>query len=126
MIFKRLGVIVAGAAAGAILFGTAASAHECFIVSRSDRGDLRAQQSGQWVALTAEDIANFTPPGTDHACFVAYWLSHGGPASLTVRSDKTIGEGSNNPNLANGKGLEHAADVFGPLLAAAVAACTPV
>jgi hypothetical protein len=30
-----------------------------------------------------------------------------------VRSDKTIGAGSNNPNLANGKGVDHLADVYG-------------
>jgi hypothetical protein len=44
---------------------------------------------------------------------------------LTVRSNKTIGEGSANPNLANGKGLDHAEDVFGGLLEAAIGACTP-
>lgn len=124
IIFKRMGMAVAGAAAGALLFGTAASAHECFIVSRSDRGDLMAMNSARWAALTPADIVMFAPPGTDQACFVDFWLSNGGPASLTVRSDKTIGEGSNNPNLANGKGLEHAEDVFGALFGAAVAACS--
>jgi hypothetical protein len=76
------------------------------------------------VAGAAADIATLTPPGTDQACFVQFWLANGGPASLTVRSDKIIGENSNNPNLANGKGLDHAADVFGGLLAAATAACS--
>jgi hypothetical protein len=124
MVFTRIGMLVAGAAAGALLFGTAASAHECFIASRSDTGNQMALHSGRWIALTAADIAMFTPPGTDQQCFIAYWLAHGGPASLTVRSDKTIGEGSSNPNLANGKGLDHAEDVFGGLLAAGVAACS--
>jgi hypothetical protein len=124
MFLKRIGVVVAGAAAAVLLSGTAASAHECFIANRSDQGDAAAAHSSQWMALTVADIANFTPPGTDHACFIAYWTSHGGPASLTVRSDKTIGEGSNNPNLANGKGLEHAQDVFGGLFVAALTACS--
>lgn len=124
MIFKRIGIIVAGVAAGALLFGNAASAHECFIANRSDQGNAMALNSGRWTTLTPEDIFMFAPPGTDQACFVAYWLSHGGPASLTVRSDKTIGEGSANPNLANGKGLEHAEDVFGALFGAAVEACS--
>jgi hypothetical protein len=124
MFLKRVGVGVAGAAAAILLSGTAASAHECFIADRSDQGNTAATHSSRWVTLTVADIANFTPPGTDHACFIAYWTSHGGPASLTVRSDKTIGEGSNNPNLANGKGLDHAVDVFGGLLVDAVTACS--
>jgi len=124
MFLNRVAVVVAGAAAAVLLSGTAASAHECFIANRSDQGNTAATHSSRWVALRVADIANFTPPGTDHACFIAYWTSHGGPASLTVRSDKTIGEGSNNPNLANGKGLEHAVDVFGGLFAAAVTACS--
>ena len=124
MYLKRVALAVAGAAAVVLLSGTAASAHECFIASRSDQGDAAATNSSQWMTLTVADIANFTPPGTDHACFIAYWTSHGGPASLTIRSDKTIGEGSNNPNLADGKGLDHAVDVFGGLLDAAVSACS--
>lgn len=124
MIFKGFGMVVCGAAAGALLIGTAASAHECYIANRSDRGNLMAQNSDRWIALTAADIATFAPPGTDQQCFAAYWLSHGGPASLTVRSDKTIGESSNNPNLANGKGLEHAEEVFGDLFEAAITNCS--
>jgi hypothetical protein len=123
MIFKRIGVVVAGVAAGVLLVSTAASAHECFIASRSANGDAAALHSDRWFALTVQEIATFTPPGTDQTCFINYWLSHGGPASLTVRSDKTIGEGSANPNLANGKGLDHAEDVFGGLLEAASEAC---
>jgi hypothetical protein len=124
MIFKRIGMIAAGMVAGVVLFGTAASAHECYIANRSDTGDAAATHSSRWVALTVEEIATFTPPGTDQTCVIEYWLSHGGPASLTVRSDKIIGEGSANPNLANGKGLEHAEDVFGGLLEEAAAACS--
>lgn len=125
MLLRRVGTVVAGAAAGVLLLGTAASAHECFIASRSANGDANATHSSRWITLTAEDIANFVaPPGTDTTCFVAYWTSHGGPESITIRSDKTIGENSNNPNLSNGKGLEHAADVYGGLLEAAVAACS--
>jgi hypothetical protein len=124
MYVRRIGIVVAGLAATVALFGSAASAHECFITSRSDTGDAAATNSSRWIVLTAADIASFTPPGTDQACFIKYWTSNGGPASLTVRSDKTIGEGSSNPNLANGKGLEHAEDVFGELFFAAVTACS--
>jgi len=75
MILKRLGAAVAGVATGALLFGTAASAHECFIANRSDRGNAMATNSSRWIALTPEDIAMIAPPGTDQACFVGYWIS---------------------------------------------------
>jgi hypothetical protein len=122
---KRVAIMVAGVAASVLFFGSAASAHECFIATRSAQGNLSATNSDRWFAITVQDIAaEIAPPGTDQQCFIDYWTSHGGPASLTIRSDKVIGEGSNNPNLANGKGLDHAAEVFGPLLFAAVAACS--
>jgi hypothetical protein len=123
VIFKRAGIIVAGVAAGTLLFGTAASAHECFNASRSDQGNAMATNSQRWFALTVEEIATFVP-GIDQACFIDYWTSHGGPASLTIRADKTIGEGSANPNLGNGKGIDHAIDVYEGLLEAAVMACS--
>jgi hypothetical protein len=37
----------------------------------------------------------------------------GFPESWVTRTDKTIGEGSSNPNLANLKGLDHLADLYG-------------
>ena len=124
MYLRRIATVAAGVAATVLLFGSAASAHECFISSRSDQGNASATNSSRWVLLTVEDLASFTPPGTDAGCFIQYWTSHGGPGSFTVRADKTIGEGSNNPNLANGKGLEHAEDVYGDLFFAAVTACS--
>ena len=120
-------ILITGVAALAslFLFAGTASAHECYIDNRSDQGDAKAgTNSTVWEILTAQDIAGFTPPGTDQACFVAYWLANGGPESVTVRSDKTIGAGSANPNLANGQGLEHAEDVFGALFGAALEACS--
>ena len=121
---KRIGIVVAGAAAAVLLVGSAASAHECYIANRSATGNAAATHSGRWVVLTVEDLAGLTPPSTDQACFIASWTDNGGPASFTVRSNKTIGEGSANPNLANGKGLEHAEDVFGDLFEAAIGACS--
>ncbi|MEV6876819.1 hypothetical protein [Amycolatopsis sp. NPDC051128] len=110
--------------ASLVMFAGVASSHECYISSRSTRGDLQAGLNSKvWSVLTVSDLAGFAPPGTDAACFEAYWLANGGPASFTVRSDKTIGEGSSNPNLSDGKGLEHAEDVYGGLFFNAVVAC---
>ncbi len=38
------------------------------------------------------------------------------PSSFTIRSDKVIGENSSNPNLADGRGLDHAVDLYGQAL----------
>ena len=76
--------------------------------------------------LSVVDFANSPdfPPGVDPECFVEFWLDNGGPESFTIRSDKTIGEDSANPNLGDGTGLDHIEDAFGPLLGAALGACT--
>jgi hypothetical protein len=125
MIMRKVLITIAGTLTALVMFAGTASAHECYIDSRSDQGDAQAaQNSPVWDVLTVQDIAGFAPPGTDTTCFVDYWLANGGPASITTRIDKTIGEGSSNPNLADGTGLEHAEDVFGALFGAAIAACT--
>ncbi len=113
--------------AGALTISVAgvASAHECFIASRSTQGDTAATHSAQWEVLTLHDIFAFILPGVlgQPALSAAQltWAldaaaAQGVPSQWTIRSDKTIGEGSSNPNLANGKGLDHLADAYGPIL----------
>jgi hypothetical protein len=123
---RKLNLALASAA-GAVVLGisTAASAHECFIANRSDHGNANATHSANWTTVTVDGFAHSPdfPPGVDPDCFVAYWTAHGGPASFTVRSDTTIGEGSANPNLGNGKGLDHIEDAYGALTDAAFGAC---
>ncbi|SDI19199.1 hypothetical protein SAMN05192558_101216 [Actinokineospora alba] len=106
------------------LAGTAA-AHECYIANRSEKGNAGATHSANW---TTQTVAGFVqspgfPPGVDPDCFLAYWLGHGGPASFTVRTNKTIGSGSSNPNLGNGSGLEHIETAWGALFGEALGAC---
>jgi hypothetical protein len=98
-------------------------AHECFIVNRSDQGNAGALHSGRWVQLTLADIFGFIhtviPNGQPLTAGQISWavdtaVAQGLPRDgWVVRSDKTIGEGSQNPNLANGSGLDHLADVYG-------------
>ena len=122
---KRSLAIAALTAAAVIGASTPAHAHECYIANRSAQGNAGATHSANWVTDTVVGFAHSPgfPPGYDADCFVAYWLSHGGPASFTVRSNKTIGEGSANPNLANRKGLEHIEDSWATLLRASLGAC---
>lgn len=120
--------LVFGAVFVATLMASSGSAwaHECFIANRSAQGNAGATHSQNWATESVEDFAHSPdfPPGVDPECFLAFWSSNGGPASVTVRSDKTIGEDSSNPNLGNGKGLDHIEDAFGELLGAAFEACT--
>jgi hypothetical protein len=107
-----------------MLGGTASVAlgHECFIASRSAQGDAGSLHSKVWQRDTLADIFGFingivggpalSPAQIDWA--VAEAVSQGLPVDgWVVRGDKTIGEGSSNPNLANGKGVDHLADVYG-------------
>jgi hypothetical protein len=122
---KRFGAVLAMSVVAVLATSGTAYARDCYIASRSAQGNAGATHSSQWITSSVEDFAQSPdfPPGVDPACFVDYWLSNGGPESFTVRSDKVIGGGSANPNLANGKGLEHIEDSFGALFGAAIEAC---
>ena len=123
---RRIGLSIV--LAGTLLAATATAVlgHECTIASRSAQGDAGSLHSSRWVRLTLQDVFAFigadvggralTPSEIDQA--VAMAIDAGLPADgWVIRSDKTIGEGSNNPNLANGKGLDHLVDSAGPTLA---------
>ncbi|HEY3163590.1 MAG TPA: hypothetical protein VGJ71_04480 [Candidatus Limnocylindrales bacterium] len=97
-------------------------AHECTIANRSAQGDAGAQHSANWVRLSLADVFGFihtivggsplTPSQITWAVNEA--IAEGLPADgWVIRADKTIGEDSSNPNLANGKGLDHLADSVG-------------
>ena len=106
-----------------IVAAPAVFAHECVIANRSAQGDAGAQHSKNWGVLSLADVFGFihevvqgpalTPSQTSWA--VAEAISQGLPAEgWTTRFDKTIGAGSSNPNLADGKGLDHLAGSVGP------------
>jgi hypothetical protein len=117
--------LAASLLAGTLLVGTAGVAfgHECVISSRSAQGDAGALHSARWVNLGLADVFGFihlvvggpalTPSQIEWA--VGESIAQGLPADgWVIRGDKTIGEGSSNPNLADGKGLDHLADLVGP------------
>lgn len=97
--------------------------HECYIANRSEAGNTGALNSNQWERITLADIFGFingivggpalSPSQVAWAVDTA--VGAGLPADgWVVMGTKTIGEGSANPNLANGKGLDHLADTYGP------------
>jgi len=122
----KAGFVAVAIAATMIVGSGTAWALDCFIASRSEQGNAAAgSHSRVWVTLTVEGFAHGPdfPPGYDPDCFVAEWLAGGGPASLTVRSNKVIGENSSNPNLGSGAGLNHIETAYGALFVASLQAC---
>jgi hypothetical protein len=118
-------LLVSFALVGTLLTAAAPAVlgHECYIVNRSAAGDAGALHSGNWVRLTVADIFGFihqfaggpalSPSQITWAVNAA--VAAGIPADGWVtRADKTIGEGSSNPNVADGKGLDYLAVSFGP------------
>jgi hypothetical protein len=115
-----VGLVLAGSLTAVAV--PAALGHECTIASRSAQGDAGALHSDNWIRLGLADVFGFihfdvggpalTPSQITWAVNAA--VAAGLPADgWVIRSDKTIGEGSNNPNLANGKGLDHLVDAVG-------------
>ena len=119
---RRLFLSLALAASVSVVAAPAVFAHECVIASRSAQGNANAQHSANWGTLSLADVFGFIHEavgGDPLTSGQIAWAVHeaiaeGLPAGgWTTRFDKTIGEGSKNPNLANGKGLDHLADSVG-------------
>jgi hypothetical protein len=91
-----------------------AFAHECVISSRSAQGDQGATNSKVWDKLYLSTILGAFLGLTEDQ--VAWALDHRGdlPEYWVTRMDKTIGEGSSNPNLASGKGMDYLVPLVGP------------
>ena len=110
------GVMIALPASGAF-------AHDCFVANRSTQGARGASHSSTntdfahgWVSFEVSDLLTQAEV-TDAAAALAEWVATGHPAALATRVDKVIQESSGNPNLGNGKGLEHFSEspLFGEL-----------
>ena len=119
---RRLFVSLALAGTMLSIAAPAVLGHECFIASRSAQGDAGADHSARWGRESLADIFGFIHGIVDGpaltsdqiAWAVSAGVDQGLPANgWVVRIDKTIGEGSSNPNLANGKGVDHLAAAVG-------------
>jgi hypothetical protein len=94
-------------------------AHECVISSRSTQGDEGATHSKVWDQLFLADVLGFIHEAVGGepltADQIAWAVANRGdlPEYWVTRFDKTIGAGSSNPNLADGAGLDHLAQLVG-------------
>ena len=122
---------------GAIaLSATPAFAHECFIANRSAQGNAAVSANSKaWLTITPEIIfGEFVGlTGDQLTCAVDAWNADPSlPPYVVVGGKQAQGSGGvimdNNPNLAakatDGKGVDHAAEVYDPAIGAIVGACT--
>lgn len=110
-------IAAATLAVGLVLGGAgAASAHECWIPDRSDRGDAGATHSQNWATLHVSELYAFaheflggaplTPEQIDQA--VAMTAEAGIPTSLTTFTRDTLPKGKGGPDhSSDGKGIDH-------------------
>jgi hypothetical protein len=104
----RRALLATVGAAGAVAFGvSSASAHHCYIPMYSFNGPA----SANWEVFTAQDGAAILA-GYEAECDAAVEAGYAalrainGPVAIKISNKHVIGEGSNNPNRANGVGLE--------------------
>ncbi|WP_194409077.1 hypothetical protein [Microbacterium cremeum] len=102
---------------GLVLGGAGvASAHECWIPDRSDRGNAGSTNSQNWATLYISELfasaheflggAPLTPAQVDEA--VAMAEAAGIPTSLTTFTRDTLPKGKGGPDhSSDGKGIDH-------------------
>lgn len=118
MLRRSILALALAASLSAVTVG-ATLAHECVISSRSDAGNAGATNSKVWGELPLAVVLGFIheeigeEPLTEAQ--IEWAVANRGdlPISWVTRVDKTIGAGSANPNLADGRGLDHLAQLVG-------------
>jgi len=123
------------AATAGLLIATAgaASAHECFVANRSDRGNAAvAAHSAAWEEVSLEFIVTVFLGQTQEVadCVVAAAPDAGIPTSFVFGGKQAVGtEGvimENNPvdgRTSDGRGIDHAEDVYGAAVVGLIFAC---
>ena len=122
------------ATAGIVVVAAApAFAHDCYNASRSAQGDASvAAHSAAWQEVTLETVVTtFLGQTQDVAnCVVMNADEYGLPQTFVFGGKQAQGQdteiASNNPNEAlftDGKGIDHAEDVYGPTLFVAITNC---
>jgi hypothetical protein len=129
--------VVAAATAGIVVAASGGAwAHECFVANRSQQGNAAVSaHSAAWFTITPEILFGelIGLQGGALTCAVNAWKADPSlPAYIVVGGKQAVGQGGviaeNNPNFAsglasNGRGIDHAEDVYGPAVGAILAGC---
>lgn len=131
---SRLGKAVALTAALGLATASTAAAHECYIASRSDQGDMMAgANSKAWYPLVvadviAEEVAMGMYDAETGECILEEYADAGGPATFVIKvvggKDGLLAGGVTNPELlANGTGVDHIFPAYGAAIFGAYGTC---
>lgn len=129
---------VAAAAALTMTAGGSAWARECYNASRSAQGNAAVgAHSAAWEVVTLHRILTefIGLPEPVATCVEAKAPAAGVPDSFVFGTKQAQGQegviAEHNPNMAgaglatDGKGIDHAAEVYGPIIFGLVGECTP-
>ena len=120
--------VVPAAATVLVLGAGAASAHECYNASRSEKGNQAAGTHSQAWATFESQARMFL--GEDADCVLAYLTDAGVPTTVALHVKGATGQdgviAESNPNgerLTDGRGIDHLFDAYGPVFSDAFVAC---
>jgi len=135
---RRISFVAMGAGVIVALTAGPAAAHECFVASRSAQGNAAvAAHSHAWLGVSLDRVlTEFIGVPQDVAdCVITNASTYGIPASFVLGGKQAVGQdgviAGHNPNMeakglaTDGKGIDHAEDLYGPALFAAIQSCTP-
>jgi len=130
---RRLAASLVVTAALLITSAGAASAHECYVANRSAQGDAAVgEHSAAWQVLTLEFVVTvFLGQSQEVAdCVVAAAPEAGVPTQFVVGARQAAGTDyvimESNPNkwlTSDGRGIDHAVDVYADDIFGLVIAC---
>ncbi|QGF24106.1 hypothetical protein [Raineyella fluvialis] len=135
-LIRRAGGAAVIAVGLAVATTSVASAHECYIASRSAQGNAMAGSNSQaWYTLVVADaIQGDVTAGritqTQANCIKSAYAATGAPSSFTIHVKGVTGQdgvlAAHNPNdalMTNGKGVDHAFDAYGAQIFGSYAQC---
>lgn len=133
----RLTLATASAAVILVAGSGSAWAHECFVANRSAQGNASAgSHSAAWEAVSLHTVLTefIGLPDDLAACVEGLAPAAGVPSSFVFGGKQAQGQGGviaeNNPNFtakglgSDGKGIDHAEDVYGDVLGQLIGACS--
>lgn len=133
----KVPALALGGLAAFMLTAGPAVAHECYVANRSAQGNASAGANSQaWDAVSLDTVLTqfigLPQPLAD--CVEANAGTYGIPTSFVFGGKQAVGQGGviaeNNPNMqakglsSNGRGIDHAEDVYGPAIGEAIGACS--
>ena len=134
---RRLPAVAFGGVVGLVLLAGPAAAHECFVANRSAQGNAAVgAHSAAWMEVSLDTILTefIGVPQPVADCVEANAEQFGLPSTFVFGGKQAVGQdgviAERNPNFSaknlasDGKGIDHAEDVYGEAVGAAIGFCT--